>query len=1380
MALRDEGREAAAQDDAREEALFRLAEALAGAETASVAADPAALGARFGLAEADVLRVRAAVRVLDRALGEDLVPARPPALPPDFEILAELGRGGMGVVYRARQRSLDRTVAVKVLAPGPADAKAVRRFVGEARSLARLRHRHIVAIHEVGEEAGAVFYTMDLVAGGSLAALLRRGKLAPARAVRLLRQVASAIAYTHGHGIIHRDLKPANILLDDAGDAYVADFGLARDLAGGRDLTRTGQILGTPAYMSPEQARGATAEVGEASDVWALGAILYECLAGRPPFAGADLADLVGAITTDDPPPPSAKNPRVPRDLDVICLKALEKDPARRYPSARAMQEDLERFEEGRPVAARGPGARYRAGRFLGRHRAPLGAAAASAALVGLAFFALAPLFDRTPGLLADEAARLVAAGEPGAAAALYEAAIARKPRAAADAARLCEGLVDARIAAARALEAQGRAADALAVYERTADATDSALPHAPADPRLVELRWSEASCAFAAGRPEKAELALAALRRLFEERAGAASPPAPEDAALAPLFDRLAAASFDARDPAHAGARRLLARLFGDSRFGRARARLADDPKRGLALLEAVLEEPPPADDEARFRVLASLDDAATALAAAGARAPLEDALGAAAEDPARPAAARSLATAVLAFAADLPIFAGEPDTRSARDEAAALSLWRETRELPRVAAFRRKVAAAIARLDTLAADRPLVLWLRDRTGQGFASDKYKIERAELLALRDWWRAHADEDPRAWLAAAVSLTAVPEEKDLPALLDRFLAEPPEAAERAPVHHLLTLVAPERVAPPLWRSRGAWLARDAEPEDLPQSWARAVAPLAPAPAARTLRVAAFLVENGDPRPRFVWEERRAIRPGERVAIEREIVAPRAVHDVALFANPGLPERAEKRTPRGPEVAFAGEFGLAWRALPWGDRGLFFDARGEIALGGLGVVQREIPLHVRPGAIAAIEATWLRDFSDGDIATPLVLATIEGPGIDARPWTADDWQRALAARIAALVGADESERPGSIARDGEVQDPVLIARDSRDGESLGRAAELGRAVQLASLVPVPEAREALARLARRFSGTELAVARLLAGDAAALGADPRSEDFARLSLSYSGLWARLALATDEAQVRTFALGELETEGSLPRGVAETLGRAAAEGRLEAPPWLTARIAEARGRGGPPSWQKLREAVPFVGLAAAAALGIVLALRGGRAATPRRRFAADAGLVLLGGLLACARVALDGRPIPVDALGAALAAAGAARLGREASGFVRRVPPAAFGVAAALAAAGPAREALGAGASAAIALAIAALPVVRRAATRRALWGDIFLVLFYLVPVAPTWAVWLARGREWTPIDPRAGIPWWLAAAVLAILLAPLADVPGRRAARVGIR
>jgi serine/threonine-protein kinase len=286
-------------------------------------------------------------------------PDGPDDLPRDFgsfELLAEIGRGGMGVVYRARQKGLERMVAVKmILASFLASPEHVRRFQVEARAAAGLRHPHIVQIHEVGQVHGQHFFAMEYIEGGNLAQRIARGPVDPQAAVRLMAQVARAVAHLHEHGVVHRDLKPSNILLDEAETPYVTDFGLAKVFAPGSEMTATGVIAGTPSYMAPEQAAGHGAEVGPASDIYSLGAILYELLTGRPVFREESPLDTLLAVMAGEPIPPRELNRRIPRPVQIICMKCLAHRPGDRYVSAASLADDLDRFLKGEAIEARPP-----------------------------------------------------------------------------------------------------------------------------------------------------------------------------------------------------------------------------------------------------------------------------------------------------------------------------------------------------------------------------------------------------------------------------------------------------------------------------------------------------------------------------------------------------------------------------------------------------------------------------------------------------------------------------------------------------------------------------------------------------------------------------------------------------------------------------------------------------------------------------------------------------------------------------------------------------------------------------------------------------------------------------------------------------------------
>jgi serine/threonine-protein kinase len=278
-------------------------------------------------------------------------------LPPsfgDYEIFEELGRGGVGVVYKARQRSLGRIVALKMLLRGDlASSSDTARFRSEAESAARLDHPNIVPVYEVGTQDGHPYFTMRYIEGTTLARRLASGPLPPREAARLLVPVCRAIHHAHQQGVLHRDLKPSNILIDRQDVPHVSDFGLAKRIEGGRSLTQSGAIVGTPSYMAPEQAAGGRGQIGPCCDVYGLGAILYQMLTGRPPFQAASPVDTVLSVLGEDPLPPRLLNPKVDRDLEMIALKCLQKPPDLRYPSAAALASDLEAYLLGEPISAR-------------------------------------------------------------------------------------------------------------------------------------------------------------------------------------------------------------------------------------------------------------------------------------------------------------------------------------------------------------------------------------------------------------------------------------------------------------------------------------------------------------------------------------------------------------------------------------------------------------------------------------------------------------------------------------------------------------------------------------------------------------------------------------------------------------------------------------------------------------------------------------------------------------------------------------------------------------------------------------------------------------------------------------------------------------------
>lgn len=303
-----------------------------------------------------------------------------------YELLEIIGRGGMGVVYRARQTDLDRMVAVKMILGGALIPDGdLQRFQAESRAAGGLHHPHILQVYEAGAIAGQHYFAMQLIEGPSLAQRLERGPMAPDAAAKCLAAVARAVAYLHGHGIVHRDLKPGNIMLDRNDWPYVTDFGLVKWLSAPADRTGTGAVLGTPSYMAPEQAAGQNVRVGPQSDIYSLGAILYEMLTGRPPFREATPLDTLVQVLEGEPPSLHEFNPRIPRELEWICQKAMAKISEQRYASADALAEDLEHFLKGEMVAAQPQSWAQRLARWtrqepgLVSHLAVLGACAAIA-----------------------------------------------------------------------------------------------------------------------------------------------------------------------------------------------------------------------------------------------------------------------------------------------------------------------------------------------------------------------------------------------------------------------------------------------------------------------------------------------------------------------------------------------------------------------------------------------------------------------------------------------------------------------------------------------------------------------------------------------------------------------------------------------------------------------------------------------------------------------------------------------------------------------------------------------------------------------------------------------------------------------------------------
>lgn len=357
-----------------------------------------------GIGEAAPAPSQPATNILDNPL-ETTAPAIPVAVA-HYDILGELGRGGMGVVYKAKQCNLGRQVALKMMRGGAqADFDDMSRFRAEAEAVARLQHPNIVQIFEVGTHDGSPYFSMELVEGDNLAWHVAEQRPPAAKAAQLVETIARAVHFAHQRGIVHRDLKPGNILIGAGEVPKITDFGLAKRLDDDQSQTRTGAVLGTPSYMAPEQAWGKTHEIGPAVDIYALGAILYELLVGRPPFTAETPLDTLMQVRNEDPVPPIRLQPKLPVDLDTICMKCLQKEPHKRYATAAAFADDLLRFLNGEPIEARPIRAWERAAKWA-RRRPAVAALIVVSALAAITLLSSSIYFNFALTRRAEEAQR--------------------------------------------------------------------------------------------------------------------------------------------------------------------------------------------------------------------------------------------------------------------------------------------------------------------------------------------------------------------------------------------------------------------------------------------------------------------------------------------------------------------------------------------------------------------------------------------------------------------------------------------------------------------------------------------------------------------------------------------------------------------------------------------------------------------------------------------------------------------------------------------------------------------------------------------------------------------------------------------------------------
>lgn len=961
-----------------DEVLFELQEHILELHRTGQPIDAGELARRFDVDEAEVDACLRAAQVLGSVV--DTRPA-PPELPAEFELLGELGRGGMGVVYRVHQKPLGRDLALKVLRTADLDdARALSRFEQEARALARLRHPNIVGVHSVGRSGNAIYYTMDLVEGRDLAKILSQGRLTIKKAVHVIRQVADAVAHAHRQNILHRDIKPGNVLVDGDGNAHVVDFGLARDLSTDRSRhTATGQLLGTPGSMSPEQARGDSDAIGPATDVHGLGALLYEMLVGRPPFRADSLHELLRAVVENDPPRADALRRSVPRDLATICEHAMARDSRCRYPSAEAFGDDLRRFHEGESITAQPPGLASRAGRALIRERRLILFVAAAMVLIAVAFF-VGSYVDRN-GQSLHLAASMRARGEANAALTCVEAAAVNESSAIMQR-RMTHALLDCAELDPNSVAAQGRLAQAAKLIKsnyRVAGmifgfggrfgrgaATDTLAPYRDRSfvPYAEEIRgmppWSVLALrqALLAGEVDD-------VTRMFGQM-GMLGPDVDE------LLDWLAPARDDVDDLAHASA--LYLSMLGCS-FS----------ERGAALdlwpdLVHVRDRLPRAAIELLDRKMRSVDEHWSTSMSPGELMVIPLAI--LADSPRASMGQRVTAAALIAAAMGCPPAFGNGDQPIAAER--TLRAWEawQTADAGERLQLRNDLSAWLwQRLPKdFAAEAEMVQWF------AFASGCPESSRPKAL---EWWRAHRGEDPRQLLAVGV-------EQDTNALLDRLGNASGSEVRR--LHDLLTLHAGSRSV--MWPGGGP-AARgsvgDPKRIGLINAWLRAF----DRSASRELRLRTALLafEDGAARPRVVARASLLGQVGDERAIDRtfagvlrepatrlgEFMRPVTCNWLGVAASGAdLLQRTEVTFLPGPNGAVAlledtTQFGHSTSGWSFDDRDGGLPAR--LANGDVGALST-FALHWSSNAVQTVEL--------------VLMAALEDSAAPDAPWSAHEW------------------------------------------------------------------------------------------------------------------------------------------------------------------------------------------------------------------------------------------------------------------------------------------------------------------------------------------------------------------------------------------------
>ena len=1086
-----------------EERMGQLCDELQQALDAGQSIDTGKLAERFAIPEPDVQKALQALQAMHDVLGEDATAQAaelaPPRLSDDYEVLDELGRGGMGVVYRAHQKSLDRDLAVKVLRPGDLMfGDAIRRFEREAKSLAKLRHRHIVSVHEVGKSDGFVYFTMDLIDGCTLAERLQNGPMPATQAVKLLLQVSSAMAYAHGKGVMHRDLKPGNILLDGNDDAFVCDFGLARELGHDGAATMTGQMLGTPAYMSPEQALGDRDKIGEQTDVYALGAILYECLAGKAPFAGLPLAQLMNAVLEKEPTPLRKRNARVPVDLQVIVEKAMRKDPAERYATVQALAEDLERFSIGKDILARPRSGFGQALSLVGRHRTSiLGALLPAAiALVAVWWFVL-PSLQRTSRI--SVATALAEAGNTqGAATVCVDLFEGTSP----DDLSIEERTIY--------LEALTNEAARSYLFDEGHDTSAADRLIVKASHVVLDASKSTTAGAYAAASEEQRAAFDHARRRLYAFGVDVRPAGVPKPQQVAPsgrlgdamrLFQVLAALHADEPMIWSADQRAAIPALL------RAAHRLPHLP--ALRLRGALFGNgsPAPLIPAPAYEFVDRV---------------FLDALAAVAADRSQPRTNRQDAARLLHLCAWLPFLHESADGKDLVVDDAALAwlaeVWPQVHSVGGSGDVRTRadlVAARLASTPPDAQSRQLQRWLAVHTGC------LQSEPAEAAA---WWQDNRTASIRDLLRQALAWGS-DKEPTVDRLLDGLRQRP---RQRAWLHHLMVEVAPTGIRIPY---------EERAPDDtLITRWERALG--AVEQVERQLRIGVIARIDHAVEPSIVWQDTIPVRGESQVAFEAPIE--RALTFTRFFFGTVRPPKIGEG---GEPATLVGTVRTQWRAGQ-------FDLEGDVRFANLRHPEMylHLPVHdeLRPASYVTELGRGSLSAPDGSSFECVVLASLRPVDEPASTWSIPDWRRALASSLQQVADADYPHQLHQIRQ-------LATATFLHVPRAQGALATID-----AKLDDVPQQGDG--QMTYR-SDMRLA-ARLFAGDEAALDApQPKQRDGALVS-SYAWIRLALATNSERIRDYAWSRAGPLHDGHHGDGMARALAQAREAG-VVLPPAMDAR-------------------------------------------------------------------------------------------------------------------------------------------------------------------------------------------------------------------------